>query len=57
MDYLTCRNKEIGNMKINNGQYDEDSRETGYCHRAATMCRGSDLKYDGQTEDCTQSSR
>lgn len=47
MNYLTCRNKGIGNMELNNGQYDLDSRETGYCHGAAMMCRRSDLESVG----------
>jgi GT2 family glycosyltransferase len=44
MNYLTCRNKGIGSMEINQGQYDLDSRETGYCHGAAMMCRRADLE-------------
>lgn len=47
MNYLTCRNKGIGNMEIDEGQYNFDSRETGYCHGAAMMCRRSDLKDTG----------
>jgi len=47
MNYLTCRNEGIGNMEIDEGQYDLDSRETGYCHGAAMMCRRSDLKTVG----------
>ncbi|PWS33753.1 glycosyltransferase family 2 protein [Pedobacter paludis] len=47
MNYLTCRNEGIGNMQTNNGQYDQDSRETGYCHGAAMMCRKSDLENVG----------
>lgn len=47
MNYLTCRNEGIGNMQINNGQYDQDSRETGYCHGAAMMCRKADLETVG----------
>ncbi|WEK21228.1 MAG: glycosyltransferase family 2 protein [Candidatus Pedobacter colombiensis] len=47
MNYLTCRNEGIGNMEINEGQYDLDSRETGYCHGAAMMCRRSDLENVG----------
>lgn len=47
MNYLTCRNKGIGNMEQNTGQYDLDSRETGYCHGAAMMCRRSDLESVG----------
>lgn len=47
MNYLTCRNQGIGNMELNNGQYNLDSRETGYCHGAAMMCRRSDLESVG----------
>ncbi|MBC6112101.1 glycosyltransferase family 2 protein [Pedobacter fastidiosus] len=47
MNYLTCRNEGIGNMQMNNGQYDQDSRETGYCHGAAMMCRRADLEAVG----------
>lgn len=43
MDYLTCRNHGIGSMEINNGQFDNDSRKTGFCHGAAMMCRKTDL--------------
>ncbi|PTS96732.1 glycosyltransferase family 2 protein, partial [Pedobacter sp. HMWF019] len=44
MNYLTCRNHTIGQMDKDTGQYSDDSRETGYCHGAAMMCRRSDLK-------------
>lgn len=47
MNYLTCRNKGIGNMETDSGQYDKDSRETGFCHGAAMMCRKSDLETVG----------
>lgn len=47
MNYLTCRNKGIGSMETDNGQYDMDSRETGYCHGAAMMCRKTDLEIVG----------
>lgn len=47
MNYLTCRNKGIGNMETNNGQYNSDSRETAYCHGAAMMCRKKDLETVG----------
>jgi GT2 family glycosyltransferase len=43
MNYLTCRNQGIGSMDTDNGQYDLDSRETGYCHGAAMMCRREEL--------------
>lgn len=47
MNYLTCRNKGIGNMETDKGQYDEDSRETGFCHGAAMMCRKTDVESVG----------
>lgn len=47
MNYLTCRNKGIGQMEVDKGQYSKDSRETGYCHGAAMMCRKSDLEIVG----------
>ncbi|MCX2449845.1 glycosyltransferase family 2 protein [Pedobacter sp. PLR] len=47
MNYLTARNMGIGNMEHNQGQYDQDSRETGFCHGAAMMCRRSDLDKTG----------
>ncbi|MDN3585376.1 glycosyltransferase family 2 protein [Pedobacter aquatilis] len=47
MNYLTCRNKGIGSMEINTGQYDGDSRETGFCHGAAMLCRKIDLATAG----------
>jgi GT2 family glycosyltransferase len=30
-------------METDSGQYNSDSRETGYCHGAAMMCRRKDL--------------
>jgi len=50
MNYLTCRNKGIGNMESNAGQYDELSRETAFCHGAAMMCRRADLERVGLME-------
>lgn len=47
MNYLTCRNKGIGNMENDKGQYNLDSRETGFCHGAAMMCRKKDLEAIG----------
>lgn len=47
MNYLTCRNKGIGNMETDRGQYAGDSRETGYCHGAAMMCCKADLESVG----------
>lgn len=51
MNYLTCRNSVIGGMEINKGQYDGQSRETGFCHGAAMMCRTADLKAVGLMEE------
>lgn len=51
MNYLTCRNAGIGSMQTNSGQYDNDSRETAFCHGAAMMCRRADLQAVGLMED------
>lgn len=51
MNYVTCRNNGIGYMEKDNGQYDYDSRETGYCHGAAMMCRSRDLEVVGLMEE------
>lgn len=48
MNYLTARNKGIGSMEINQGQYDKQSKETAFCHGAAMMCRRADLAKVGQ---------
>jgi GT2 family glycosyltransferase len=47
MNYLTGRNRGIGNMEIDEDQYSLESRETGYCHGAAMMCRKEDLEKAG----------
>lgn len=51
MNYLTCRNSGIGSMQQNIGQFDDDSRATGFCHGAAMMCRRSDLNRVGLMAD------
>ncbi|RNL52571.1 glycosyltransferase family 2 protein [Pedobacter jejuensis] len=51
MNYLTCRNSGIGSMQQNKGQFDNDSRITGYCHGAAMMCRRTDLDHVGLMAD------
>lgn len=51
MNYLTCRNSGIGSMESNQGQYDQQSRETGFCHGAAMMCRRKDLDRVGLMEN------
>lgn len=47
MNYMTCRNRGIGNKEQDEGQYNLDSRATGYCHGAAMMCRKNDLESVG----------
>lgn len=51
MNYLTGRNSCIGQFEKNNGQYNSISRETGFCHGAAVMCRKSDLLKAGLMEE------
>ncbi|WP_231490793.1 glycosyltransferase family 2 protein [Pedobacter sp. Leaf170] len=51
MNYLTCRNSGIGSMEVDNGQFDNDSRSTGFCHGAAMMCRKADLQLVGLMAD------
>lgn len=51
MNYLTCRNESIGNNETDQGQYDGISRETGYCHGAAVMCRRTDLEAIGLMDE------
>ena len=51
MNYLTGRNKGIGSMEEDNGQYDHVTEETGYCHGAAMLCRRADLQRVGLMEE------
>lgn len=51
MNYLTCRNSGIGSMETNNGQFNEVSIETAFCHGAAMMCRRADLDAVGLMAD------
>ncbi|MGC4231941.1 MAG: glycosyltransferase family 2 protein [Niabella sp.] len=51
MDYLTARNAGIGAMETDKGQYNGDSRETGFCHGAAVMCRRTDLEKAGLMDE------
>ncbi|MES2446541.1 MAG: glycosyltransferase family 2 protein [Bacteroidota bacterium] len=51
MNYLTCRNNEIGHKEVDQNQYLNDSRETGYCHGAAMMCKRADLAIVGLMPD------
>jgi GT2 family glycosyltransferase len=47
MNYITCRNRTIGAMEIDHGQYNEQDVETAFCHGAAMMCRKADLETAG----------
>ncbi|MFB5944690.1 glycosyltransferase family 2 protein [Albibacterium profundi] len=51
MNYLTCRNKGIGNLETDTNQYNNISEETGYAHGAAMMCRRKDLDEVGLMEE------
>lgn len=51
MNYLTGRNQGIGHMEKNQGQYDQVSEETGFCHGAAMMCRRKDLEKAGLMDE------
>jgi GT2 family glycosyltransferase len=51
MNYITCRNSDIGNLDTNTGQYNNDSRETAFCHGAAMMCRKADLQTVGLMDE------
>lgn len=47
MNYATGRNRGIGAMEDDEGQYDNTTAETGYCHGAAMICRRKDLERVG----------
>lgn len=51
MNFLTGRNKTIGKFETDNGQYDNLSNETGFCHGAAMMCRKLDLAEVGLMDE------
>lgn len=51
MNYFTGRNKGIGSMEDDRGQYDGTTTETGYCHGAAMMCRRTDLQRVGLMDE------
>ncbi|MFB2121331.1 glycosyltransferase family 2 protein [Parapedobacter sp. 2B3] len=47
MNFLTGRNRGIGAMEDDNGQYNHVTMETGYCHGAAMICRRKDMERVG----------
>lgn len=51
MNYLTGRNKGIGNYETNIDHYKYNSHETGFIHGAAMMCRKKDILNIGLMEE------
>lgn len=51
MNYITGRNKEIGNYELDIDQYKHNSHETGFIHGAAMMCRRKDILDIGLMEE------
>lgn len=51
MNYLTARNEYIGQFEKNEGQYNNKSYQTGFCHGAAVMCRKADLQQAGLMDE------
>lgn len=51
MNYVTARNAGIGAGEQDEGQYNNDSRETGFCHGAAVMCRKTDVEAAGLMDE------
>lgn len=51
MNYLTCRNKGIGSLETDSNQYSGISKETGFAHGAAMMCKRTDLEDVGLMEE------
>ncbi|RKR85488.1 hypothetical protein BDD43_5759 [Mucilaginibacter gracilis] len=47
MNYYTCRNQCIGQFEKDNGQYDNLSQPTGFCHGAAMMLRRKAIEKAG----------
>nr|WP_294894130.1 glycosyltransferase family 2 protein [uncultured Pedobacter sp.] len=51
LNYLTARNKQIGQFDKNVGQFNGITIETGFCHGAAVMCRKADLQKAGLMDE------
>jgi len=51
MNYITGRNKAIGNFETDIDQYKYNSHETGFSHGAAMMCRKKDILDIGLMEE------
>ncbi|HET8829102.1 MAG TPA: glycosyltransferase family 2 protein [Pelobium sp.] len=51
LNYLTARNTQIGQYEKNTGQFDGVTRETGFCHGAAVMCRTKDMHKAGLMDE------
>ena len=51
LNYLTGRNANLGQFEKNNGQFDNTSYQTGFCHGAAVMCRKEDVLKAGLMDE------
>ncbi|WP_017259066.1 glycosyltransferase family 2 protein [Pedobacter arcticus] len=51
LNYLTARNKQIGQFEKNVGQFDGVTQKTGFCHGAAVMCRTEDMQKAGLMDE------
>ncbi len=51
LNYLTARNAQTGQFEKNLNQFDGITRETGFCHGAAVMCRKTDLQKAGLMDE------
>lgn len=48
MNYITCRNRCIGQFEVDNGQYDHRSGTTGFAHGAAMMIKRAAIEKAGR---------
>ncbi len=51
LNYLTARNSQIGQFEKNIGQFDGITKETGFCHGAAVICRREFLDKAGLMDE------
>ncbi|OAQ40813.1 glycosyl transferase [Pedobacter psychrophilus] len=51
LNYITARNSQIGQSEKNKGQYNGVTKETGFCHGAAVICRKEYLNEAGLMDE------
>lgn len=51
MNYLVARNAYIGQFEKNEGQFNDQTYQTGFCHGAAVICRKADLLKAGLMDE------